>query len=87
MSCVHKRLKLCKGDTVVVDFKRKCFVMILTDSEYTNYLEGLGYEYCGGVFKKMPANITAPHGGLWHVILNIGRNNPRIRSSISVIHG
>ncbi|WP_277973322.1 DUF1883 domain-containing protein [Pantoea agglomerans] len=74
------------GDTVVVNCSRNCFVMILTNSEYVNYLNGSGYEYCGGRFKKMPARIKVPHGGEWNVVLNIGKASPKTRSSVSVIH-
>jgi hypothetical protein len=60
--------------------------MILTNDEYGNFLTGMGYEYCGGIFRKMPARIKAPHGGEWNVVLNIGKHSQNIRNSISVTH-
>ncbi|MFZ4998713.1 DUF1883 domain-containing protein [Enterobacter asburiae] len=76
---------LNQGDTVVVDCSHQCNVMILTDSNFSNYKRGAGFEYHGGFYKKLPARISAPHSGEWNVVLDLGGGSANVRHSIGVI--
>ncbi len=85
MSFLHKRMHLNYGDTVVVDCSHQCNVIILTDTNFSNYRSGRRCQYHGGFFKMLPARIQAPSTGYWNVVLDLGGGSANIRHSISVI--
>lgn len=82
---IHGRENLATGDIVKVDCDTQCNVMLLTDSEFSNYQRGGSFNYFGGHFKYFPATIAAPHTGYWNVVIDLGGGSANIRYSISVV--
>ncbi len=85
MSFLHKRMQLNQGDTVVVDCSHQCNIMIMTDSNFSNYKRGNGFQYYGGHYSRLPAQILVPNNGAWNIVLDLGGGSASIRHSISII--
>jgi hypothetical protein len=82
---LHKRLFLKDGDLVEVDSDTQANVLLLDDSDYSNYKAGRSYQYFGGFFTYFPARLSPPRSGYWNVILDLGGGGGTVRHSIRVL--
>ncbi|MGM7822830.1 DUF1883 domain-containing protein [Yersinia enterocolitica] len=87
MNFLHKRMILNAGDTVVVQCSHQCNVLLTTDSNFSNYKNGRGFEHHGGggFFERLPARLVVPRDGAWNVTIDLGGGQASIRHSITVI--
>ncbi|HAS8353704.1 DUF1883 domain-containing protein [Morganella morganii] len=87
MQFLHKRMHLNAGDTVVVGCSHQCNILLMTDSNFSNYKSGRGFSHHGGggFFTRLPAKLVAPHSGYWNITLDLGGGSANIKHSISVI--
>jgi hypothetical protein len=85
MNFIHSREYLSKGDVVVVDCSHQCNIMITTDSNFGKYKSGQRFEYCGGHYKMLPAEIIVPKTGYWNITIDLGGRSARIKHSIQII--
>lgn len=85
MDFIHSREYLNQGDIVVVNCSHQCNIMLLDDSNFSNYRSGGQFSYHGGFFKMLPARIPAPSSGYWNIILDLGGGSANIRYSINVV--
>ena len=82
---LHKRLFLKDGDVVEVDSDTQANVLLMDDSEYSNYEAGRSYRYYGGFFTHFPATLAPPRSGYWNVVLNLGGGRATVRHSMRVV--
>jgi hypothetical protein len=82
---LHKRLFLKDGDVVEVLSDTQANVIMMGDSDYSNYKAGQSYQYYGGFYKRFPARLTPPHSGYWNVVLDLGGGKATVRHSMRVI--
>jgi len=82
---LHKRLFMKQGEVVEVDCDTQANVLLMDDSNYSNYKAGQSYRYYGGFFKQFPARLAPPHSGYWSVVLDLGGGSATIRHSMRVI--
>lgn len=82
---IHGRENLNIGDIVEVNCDTQCNVMLLTDTEFSNYKNGQSFTYHGGYCKFFPTRIPAPGSGYWNVIIDLGGGSAPIKYSIRVI--
>ena len=82
---IHGREYLNSGNIIEVDCDTQCNVMLLTDTEFSNYQAGQSFNYYGGHFKYFPAHLAAPSPGFWNVIIDLGGGSAVIKYSIRVI--
>lgn len=87
MQFLHKRLYLNAGDIVVVDCSHQSNILLTTDSNFTNYKNGRGFQHHGGggFFQQLPARLKAPQSGYWNITIDLGGGSGNVRHSISVI--
>lgn len=85
MNFLHSREYLEKGDVVVVDCSHQCNVMLTDDSNFQRYRSGSRFEYFGGHYTRLPAQITAPRSGHWNITIDLGGGSATIRHSIQII--
>nr|WP_231398201.1 DUF1883 domain-containing protein [Photorhabdus temperata] len=80
-------MHLNQGDVVVVQCSHQCNVLLMTDSNFSNYRSGHGFQHHGGggFFQRLPARLTAPYSGHWNVTIDLGGGSATIHHSISVI--
>ncbi len=83
---LHKRLFLQHGDTVEVDCDTQANVLLMDDSDYSNYRARRSHHYYGGFFTHFPARLAPPHSGYWNVVLDLGGSSGTVRHSMRVIH-
>jgi len=82
---LHKRLFLKDGDVVEVNCDTQANVLLLDDSEYSNYQARRSYRYYGGFFTHFPATLAPPRSGYWNVVLDLGGGSATVRHSMRVV--
>ena len=85
MNFLHYTLNLNSSDTVVVRLDKQANVKLLNDSNFTNYRRGGRYTYYGGLAKSSPTQVTPPHAGHWHLVIDLGGYTGTVRASVSVV--
>lgn len=82
---IHSREYLSQGDIVVVNCSHQCNVMLTDDSNFSNYRSGHGFNYHGGFYKQLPAQIVVPHTGYWNITIDLGGGSANIKYSINIV--
>jgi len=82
---LHRRLFLKDGDVVEVHSDTQANVILMDDSDYSDYKAGRSYHYYGGFFTHFPARLTPPHSGYWNVVLDLGGGEATVRHSMRVV--
>ena len=60
-------------------------VRLLDNSNFQSYRSGRKHRYYGGLIRRSPARLVVPHGGHWHVTVDLQGLRGQARSSIRVI--
>jgi len=84
---LHQRLSLSATDVVEVTCDHQCNVMLLSDSDYSQYKRGDSFHYVGGNYNRFPVRLPAPHAGTWNVVLDFAGGTGTVRHSLRVIPG
>jgi hypothetical protein len=87
MNYLHYEFNLGPNDVVHVTLDKQANVRLLDDSNYQRYRSSQQHRYYGGLAKKSPINIRAPHLGHWHVVIDLGGYSGTIHASVQVIKG
>lgn len=87
MEYLNSELDLNQGDTVQVTLDNRANVMLMDPANYEAYRSGREYRYFGGHATHTPVRIVAPHGGRWHVVVDLGGYAGKVRAGVSVIRG
>jgi hypothetical protein len=82
---LQKRLFVKSGDVVEVDSDTQANVLLMDDSNYSNYRGGRSHRYYGGFFTHFPARLVPPSSGYWNVVLDLGGRRGTVRHSIRVV--
>ena len=70
VNCMHSRLSLAPGETVYVTLDGPANVMLLDDSNYEAYAEGVPFNYHGGWSAVSPVELTPPRPGTWNLVVD-----------------
>jgi hypothetical protein len=87
MNYLHREFDLDSGDVVQVTLDGQANVMLLDPSNYESYRNGRPYHYHGGHAQTSPVRLEVPHGGKWHVVVDLGGNAGRVRAGVGVLRG
>ncbi len=87
MNYLHNELHLDAGDVAEVTLDHPANVQLLDPSNFELYKHGKPYRYLGGHYKETPVRISAPHGGQWHVVVDLGGGAGSVRASLQVHSG
>ena len=87
MNFLHYDLHLNAGDMVEVTLDKQANVRLLDDSNFSSYKRGAQHRYHGGLVKKSPFMLPAPHAGHWHVVVDLGGYAGSVRASVRVVGG
>lgn len=82
MDYLHAEDHLNAGDAAVVTLDRRANVLLLDDLNYSAYRRGGSYRYYGGLAKRSPCRVVAPHTGHWHVVVDLGGYGGSVRAGI-----
>jgi hypothetical protein len=87
MNFLHYPLNLSSGDTVEVILDREANVRLLDEANFAKYQQGEQHTYYGGLAKKSPVRIRAPHPGSWHLVIDLGGYAGTVKASVKTIKG
>lgn len=82
MDYLHAENYLNAGDVAVVTLDRQANVLLLDNPNYSAYRRGDPYHYYGGLAKRSPCRVVAPHTGHWHVVIDLGGYGGSLRAGI-----
>lgn len=85
MDFLHKELHLRAGDIVEVHASHPCIILVMEAVEFERYRRGEKHRcHHGGYFAVLPARITAPADGVWHIVIDAGRFMPDLSHDIRI---
>jgi hypothetical protein len=88
MEYLHKELELSAGDVVEVTLSGNAAnVMLLDPDNFQKYKQGEQYHNYGGYVRTSPYRVQPPHGGKWHLVVDLGGASGRVQASVRVING
>ncbi|MCK4664178.1 MAG: DUF1883 domain-containing protein [Bacteroidales bacterium] len=85
MNYLHYEFNLTPNDCVSVTLDKQANVRLLDSANYNNYKQGRKHRFYGGLAKQSPINLTPPHSGKWHLVIDTGGNRGTVKASVSVI--
>ena len=85
MNFLHWDVQLDSNDIVQVNLDKQANVRLLDGPNFHSYQQGRRHSYFGGLAKKSPARLVAPHAGDWHVVVDLGGYSGTISASVSVM--
>lgn len=85
MNFLHYELQLNAGDVVEVTLDKQANVQLLDNLNFSKYKNRQQYRYHGGLQKKSPAHIEAPHAGQWNLVIDLGGRRGTVNASVRVI--
>ena len=71
--------------SAVVTLDAQCNVLLLDDSAFSAYRSGSGFSYFGGWAARSPVQLTPPHYGHWHVVIDLGGNSGKVRAGVRIV--
>ncbi len=85
MNYLHTEEHLNAGDGFQVTIDSQANVLLLDDINFHHYKHGSSYSYRGGLAKRSPVVLRAPHSGRWHLVVNLGGYTGSVRAGVSVL--
>lgn len=85
MNFLHSESFLAAGDLAVVDLDSQANVMLMDDLNFSAYRSGRSFNYRGGLAKRSPVRLAAPHAGNWHVVVDLGGYSGSVRAGVSFL--
>jgi len=82
MNYLHYDLQLGQNDDVVVRLDKQANVQLMDSSNYDNYCRGERFSYYGGPVKVTPYRLKPPHGGNWHLAIDLGGYTGTVSASV-----
>jgi hypothetical protein len=83
---LHYEVGASSGDAIEVALHGNAAnVLLLDDSNYSDYQSGRPFHYLGGYFKRSPVVLRAPISGRWHVVVDLGGRPGRVAASVRVL--
>lgn len=84
---LHYEFDLSAHDVVEVTLDKQANVRLLNDVNFAAFRNGRQHRYHGGLAKSSPVRLAAPHGGHWHVVVDLGGYAGTVRASARVLQG
>lgn len=85
MNYLHYELDVGTNNTIQVTLDKQANVKLMDGINYQNYRSGQRYKYYGGLTRKSPVNLRAPHQGHWHLVIDLGGYAGTVRASVRTI--
>jgi hypothetical protein len=85
MNFLHAESPLQAGELAVIELDGQANVMLLDEQNFSAYQAGRSFRYRGGLAKRSPVRLAAPHAGTWHVVVDLGGYSGSVRAGISFL--
>jgi hypothetical protein len=86
MSFLHTEFTGGSECLALVTLDGQANVMLLSDSDFHAYQCGHSFNYRGGWATRSPIRLVPPHHGRWHVVVDLGGYEGRLRAGVRVIN-
>jgi len=88
MNYLHYEFDLSEDDVVEVTLEGQANVRLLDPENYSLYSRGERHTYAdGGFARESPVELSPPHAGHWHVVVDLGGYPGTIRAGVRVLKG
>ena len=84
MNFLHYEVDTHDGDVIEVMLDRRANVRVLDGSNFSSFRSGRRHSYVGGLAKRSPIRLAAPHAGRWHVVVDLGGYAGSVRAGVRV---
>ena len=84
MNILHYDLQLGQNDVVIVTLDKQANVQLMDSSNFDNYRRRERFSYYGGLVKQSPFRLKPPHGGNWHLAIDLGGYAGSVSASVNV---
>ena len=85
MNFLHYEVETSDGDVIEITLDRQANVRVLDASNFSSFRSGHRHTYTGGLAKRSPLRLTAPHAGRWHVVVDLGGHAGTVRAGVRVL--
>ena len=85
MNFLHYEVDLRSGEGVEVTIDKQANVKLMDASNLNAYRSSRQHRYYGGHATRSPINISPPHPGTWHVVIDLGGYAGTVRASVRTI--
>ncbi len=85
MKYLHWEFRATPGAVIEVELDKQANVLMLDSANYARYRRGTDHRYRGGLAKVSPCRLPVPHGGTWHVVVDLGGNTGRVAASAALL--
>ena len=72
MNFLHYEVDTDEGDVIEVTLDGQANVRVLDNGNFSSFRSGRRHGYVGGLAKRSPIRLAAPHAGHWHVVVDLG---------------
>jgi hypothetical protein len=73
------------GEVVEVTLDTAANVRLLDSPNLQGYRGGRQYNFYGGYVTQTPYRVRVPHGGHWHLVIDLGGYSGQVRSGVRVL--
>jgi hypothetical protein len=85
MDYLHWEFDASSQNVVFVTLDKQANVRLLDSINYSRFRSGMSHQYHGGLAKVSPLRLPVPHGGHWHVVVDLGGFAGSVRASVQVV--
>ena len=85
MNHLHQEFDAGPEDVVEVALDGQANVMLVDAANYAHYQRGEAFHYHGGLAKHSPLRVVPPRSGRWHVVVDLGGYQGRVRAGFRVV--
>lgn len=82
---LHYNFTLTKDEVIEVNLSSQANVLLMDDSNYSEYRKKRDFEYIGGFVKATPFRIRPPNNGHWHVVIEGSNQDKKLRAAVRVL--
>ncbi|MGA7495923.1 MAG: DUF1883 domain-containing protein [Isosphaeraceae bacterium] len=85
MNFLHAESHLDAGDLAVIELDSQANVMLMDDINFSSCRSGRSFRYHGGLAKRSPVHLAAPHTGHWNVVVDLGGYAGSVQAGVSFL--
>ncbi len=85
MNFLHYEVDTDDGDVIEVTLDRQANVRVMDSNNFSSFRSGHGHRGVGGLAKRSPIRLAAPHAGRWHVVVDLGGYAGTVRAGVRVL--
>jgi len=70
--------------TAIVTVDSQCNVLLMSDVDFAAYRGARPFRYYGGWATHSPTQLTPPHHGHWHLVVDLGGGTGTVRAGVRI---